>query len=426
MTSQQPKNTITVVRSRRLHIIASAVATLAIAAVLSVALSRPAPGGPARPVTASVTASVTAIDRGVVDGAASASSPVSPAPLLDRDTEPRDDLPTLATMASWCAGRDLDDDMCSYTFFADYAASHGIEESIGVVEEMKSAERDFIPLCHSAYHSIGQTAPTVMDASDALLLSTQACQAGYIHGVIQIWATQITAEELSVQAPEFCTPLRTPALDVMFPFCGHGLGHAISLRYPESISKVAQICEGTTGVESPCLEGAIMEFGGSDHVTINIKEELGVDPTASLTQDQRENLCSWVPDLMRDRCWQKIFMLWSDVYDDGPAFVERCARADTPAHVTGCIRSFGELAFYEAAPLSVTDSPEELSAALEPCQALTNAMHTTCYAGLIETLWRDEPLTGAPVDTVCPSLPNAAREGCVEGETAALIARRAA
>lgn len=409
-------------RSTQRTAVAAAVAVImVVAAALSLAGTSTGASGDqsARQVSA---ASATPDD---VPNAPTAAGPATTA-VPGSDTPPSTtDLPTTASIRSWCETEGVDQVECTFKFFHDLTMNEGVPAAIETVEAMKVADRDFIPECHHAYHGVGQAGPELMSARDALLLSTPLCQAGYIHGVVQLWTTQVSAEELRVQSRDFCTVLRGAGRS-MEAFCGHGIGHALSLQFPTDIFDVADMCADTNGIESACLEGAIMEFGGSDHVTSHIKDDLGVSPPDSLTQDQRERLCEVAQENMRDRCYQKIFMLWDDVWNDGPAFASRCERAEEQAHRDGCIRSYGEVSMYSSWPLDVTDPDDKLNAALAPCAELREDLRGTCWEGLIETLWRDQPLEGAPRETICDVFPAEVLQACRNGEEAALIARKAA
>ena len=167
-----------------------------------------------------------------------------------------------------------------------------------------------------------------------------------------------------------------------------------------------------------------MEFAGKDHTTVGIRAALDSAPKDSVTPTQRVELCVAIPESLRDHCYMRAFQLWDDVIDDGAAYSQRCEAGGTKLRLVNCGRAFGDFSFWMKDPLTIESSPEALVARWEPCATLTNTVIAdACRVGVVETMWRDEPLVGAPLTTVCPYFPAWGQELCAEGENRALTAR---
>ena len=377
--------------------------------------------GPAVTITSRASADATSHDS---DGGHGGSKPVGPMtgpPLPDGEPLVTD----MVAMAVYCDDAGVVESACSYAYYKAYAEAYGVKASFVDIEALKVADRTFIPWCHHAYHSVGQAAPSLMTVTEALAISTPLCQAGYIHGVVQAWSTSVTPEEARVKADTLCAPLEVEGKSPMVPLCGHGLGHALAILHPLDVIAAATLCAPLHAeIAAGCLEGVIMEFAGKDLATTEIRAELGSAPKDSVTPAQRAELCVKIPESLRDHCYMRAFQLWDDVIEDGAAYSQRCEAGGTKQRLVNCGRAFGDFSFWTKDPLTIESSPEVLVARWEPCATLTNTVIAdACRVGVVETLWRDEPIAGAPLTTVCPYFPAWGQEQCAEGEKLALTTR---
>lgn len=358
------------------------------------------------------------------------------APATTAAPPPADELPvgtdspvdastTMAELTSWCEPEGLTGTDCSFAYWDDFTRTHGVRAAFDDIEALKAADRDFIPLCHHAYHAVGQTAPELFTVPEALDMSTPLCQAGYIHGVVQTWTSSVTPAEAREQAPVLCDPLRAAADgESLANLCAHGVGHALAIHFPGDIYGTADICAPLeTSIAAACFEGILMEYAGKDHATVDIRAELGSVPADAMTDEIRATLCETVDARLQEHCYLKAFQLWDDIGRDAELFAQRCQAAPTEEAFKNCGRAFADMTFWDTWP-TIEDPPEEIAVTLAGCDVLADSvLVTACYEMMIQLLWRDEPLEGAPVETVCPGMPDWALASCEQGEELALLTR---
>lgn len=339
----------------------------------------------------------------------------------------------LATQLTWCKANIKGDykTECTYKFWKQFAPLFGPVESFRAVTRERAAHPDFIPECHHAMHAIGQAAFTEYGSFAALRLSDSTCQGGYVHGVIQEWTLAYTGEE---QVATVCEPTKgIDGNDRTYSMCGHGLGHAVALRYPSSMTEAILVCErdASEALRSACVTGAVMEFAGGDHVTLGLQAELASSPKDHVKPSDYISGCNALklPDT-RHACWSWQHMLVPDVEKENPStYAKSCAGATDPSDFSVCVSRWAEYATYHIGITSLRDPDiaRKATKGFEGCAALSSDQEivTNCQARLVENLWRDEPLASSQ-KSFCPDMPERFRPACLAGEKQAETTRLAA
>lgn len=340
----------------------------------------------------------------------------------------------LETQLTWCKQNFKGDykTECTYKFWKQFAPLFGPLASFRAVVKERATRPDFIPECHHAMHAIGQAAFREYGSFAALRLSDSSCQGGYVHGIIQEWTLAFTGEE---QVATVCEPTKGINGDNRtYSMCGHGLGHAVALRFPTSYTEALRVCEKDASPElrSACATGVVMEFAGGDHVTLGLQAELASAPKNNLKPSDVASGCNVLKDAeSRNGCWGWHHMLVPDAEKKNPStYAKNCeAASSVPADYAICVSRWAEYATYHLGISSVRD-PEigsKITVGFEGCASLTEdaSIVEACQIRLVDNIWRDEPLT-SKVPSFCQSVSSKFRDVCLKGEAGSMETRKAA
>lgn len=317
---------------------------------------------------------------------------------------------------------------CTYRFWTTFAPLFGPVASYRAVLKERENYPNYIQECHHAMHAIGQAAFSALGSYAALRLGDDSCQGGYVHGILQQWTLSGRGED-GVQT--VCLPT-TPGSKA-YAMCGHGLGHAVALRYPTSLTQALKVCEQAAPKDliGACADGAVMEYSGKDHVTVGIQAVSASRPKDYVTEKDRYNACEVLTDdAGRRSCWEWVHMLIDDSKKDDPTtYAKLCEGATRKGDRDACLVRWVEKATYSVGIVSPRD-PQVASKTLpvfEGCEKLSKdrAVVLACQTQLVSNIWRDEPLS-SPATSFCPALPERFREGCVLGDARAAEVRQSA
>lgn len=293
------------------------------------------------------------------------------------------------------------DSECSFEYFNDILAKPGdplskIKSVINQISSLKIEDDLFIPECHHAFHAVGQSAPRMVGVKDALLATPDVeCQGGMVHGVIQTWSQDSKSETI---ASDYSTVCNVYPQGNLRAFCAHGVGHAIGVHFPENIIKTTLMCDAMYQYDTAdgCVTGTIMEFGGSDFVTVEISKTLG-KPRAkdSVTEQQKLDLCTSLPERLWEQCSYKVFQLFRDLMPKPDSLMVLCNHMGKTGRESlrkNCAYSIGEVAVSAKGLVTILDSNERISDFFSPCMNIPSELLSDCTRGFIETLMRDVPL----------------------------------
>jgi len=344
--------------------------------------------------------------------------------------------PELAVIRQWCADEAVIDSECSFEYFTDKLTSSpdpraAIKAAIAEISALKLKDDLFIPECHHAFHAIGQAAPKLIGVIDALRATPDVeCQGGMVHGVVQTWSLDSSDEEVKRDYATLCNTYPTGNLRA---FCAHGIGHAIGVHFPDDVLKTTMMCDKMFEYETAdgCVTGTVMEFGGSDFVTVAISRSLGKTRAKdSVTEEQRLKLCPSLPERLQDACSEKVFQLFRDLMPEPENLMKLCDALDVKSSIPmreNCGYSIGEVAVSAKGLVTIMDEDAKITEYYAPCTKIPSDLADICTKGFIESLMRDVPLNNNRVyKNPCQALPVSVSKACEAANESAKSSRAAA
>lgn len=302
-------------------------------------------------------------------------------------------------MLAWCGdkGPNKDHVSCAYRFWTWAAPQLGAIKSYDLVLQARIDDKQFSAECHHSMHAIGQYAFKELGSYTALKVGSELCQGGYQHGVVQQWTASGTGIE---EIPTLCDPVVDTASHAR-AICGHGLGHALALRMPESMTLALQTCERIMAddLKSPCVAGAVMEFSGRDHVTDGVQKLTGNVPSSYVTADDRVDACEVLTTaIVRNVCWKWLHYMWDeDVSSDPSTYENFCRKASHQADHDTCMSTWAEWAAFHLGINTVSDPKiaEKTSVGFVGCEKLSSRENDVrvCQSLIVALIWQDEPLS---------------------------------
>jgi hypothetical protein len=336
----------------------------------------------------------------------------------------------METMQTWCA-ENLEGDWkttCSYEFWETFAPLYGAVQSFNAVLKERELRPDFLPECHHAMHAVGQTAFKQIGMHATLQLGNDLCQGGYVHGALQEWTLSGTGSD---GVATVCDAAKHGAN--VYSMCAHGLGHAVALRFPTSLTGALKVCSEVVPSEiiGGCATGVIMEFSGSDHVTVGIQTSIAAPPKENVTALDRRTGCNAIPQAApREECWRWQHMLFPrDQVSDPTKYAALCKGATVEADNRACMLTWVEQATWTINVFSPRDPGVEkkIEPVFEGCGKLSldASLVESCRARLIDNIWRDEPLTSS-APNFCPLVKKEWQMACEKGFEQGKLSRQSA
>ncbi len=251
--------------------------------------------------------------------------------------------------------------------------------------------------CHENMHAIGQRAFLAYGIS-ALEVGDEWCNAGYIHGVIEVALAQ--AEDPVAMMTTLCDAF--PASTFSGWECRHGLGHGLMYYTENDLPRSAALCASVPGDASACVNGVWME---------NFVAEEALHATDWRRDDDSFYPCDAdVADGIADcYLYAPVWYLERHGHDYAAAF-DWCLGAD--GYVSSCVRGVGAQAMKDN-----VDDPESVVAI---CATIAGELRADCVAGMTGTL-AFHHASIAPAEAWCENREGDDRVAC-EAELRALQA----
>ena len=344
--------------------------------------------------------------------------------------------PELAAIRQWCADKAVVDSECSFEYFTDKLTSASdpraaIKATIAEISALKLKDDLFIPECHHAFHAVGQAAPRLIGVIESLRATPDVeCQGGMVHGVVQTWSQEASDEEVERDYATLCNEYATGNVR---SFCAHGIGHAIAVHFPDDVLKTTMMCDKMYEYDTAegCVTGTVMEFGGSDFVTVAISRSLGKTRAKdSVTEEQRMTLCQSLPERLQDACSEKVFQLFRDLMPEPEKLMKLCDALNVKSSVPmreNCGYSIGEVAVSAKGLVTIMDEDAKITDYYTPCTKIPSDLADICTKGFIESLMRDVPLNNNRVyKNPCRALPVSVSKACEAANESAKGSREAA
>ena len=320
-------------------------------------------------------------------------------------------------MHAWCGDKRPSKDYvsCAYRFWTWAAPQLGSKKAYDIALQARLDDKEFSAECHHSMHAIGQYAFKELGSYTALKIGSELCQGGYQHGVVQQWTASGTGIE---EIPTLCDPVVDTASHAR-AICGHGLGHAMALRMPESVTKALTTCETIMApdLRSPCVAGAVMEFSGKDHVTEGVQKSIGVVPSSYVTEEDRAGACEVLTTpIVRNVCWRWLHYMWDEEVSSDPSNYERfCRKASHQEDHDTCMATWAEWAAFHLGINTVRDPKivEKTSVGFAGCEKLSTrkADIDKCQILIVALIWQDEPLS-SETKSFCEDMEAKFQETC--------------
>jgi hypothetical protein len=252
---------------------------------------------------------------------------------------------------------------------------------VSVLYEWNRVAPEHGTLCHHIAHYLGRSLVADIDPVELVPLDTGRCDGGLVHGVVEGLA--LSAEDAAFEASvstvcdgfEVGTNTRHE--------CVHGVGHALTLRYPGPFIEMAHECTILEDHDqNPCYTAVLMAYS-TDSATL--AEEVVV-PVPRLAPDEISTVCTKVPETMVVKCWEGIWQLyprepWEVLV---PLIRDACIVAEQHGWERWCAMSLGQMLVQrEPRP---SDAPGLLTAArVARSRCPSGELYLACLEGVAST-----------------------------------------
>lgn len=273
--------------------------------------------------------------------------------------------------------------------------------------EIESGPEQFRAQCHPIAHQIG--ANTGAKSSDitaeltAVGKNAGMCDFGFVHGLLEGFADQRSADEMMDAAKPLCDAASANSED--HSLCMHGLGHSVWISYDGDTPIALKACERYTGVDArACVSGVVMQWATRGANT----ENTSFSSDTKLLQ-YSPVLCERLKGERRNGCLSQVWHALR-IY---PAEDERrstvyalkyCSKVYEGSELLDCVDGVGRNLWADGKP-----SPEIAS---EQCNSLgSEEMYLSCLVGYASS--RGVELLSAEASTeVCLIAPEAVQAEC--------------
>lgn len=135
----------------------------------------------------------------------------------------------------------------------------GATAAVKLFESWVDSDPEFAYGCHNTAHDLGRAVALAEGPEEVITIAPTLCQSGFLHGVLQVAATDPSI------STSICSKLSQQNQDA----CGHGYGHLLTARFPNSIDAALEVCAKmyvpsqieSSKVVARCGGGAAMEYG---------------------------------------------------------------------------------------------------------------------------------------------------------------------
>lgn len=168
--------------------------------------------------------------------------------------------------------------------------------------------------CHTFAHLVGQEAgsrlPGVTELAAAAALSTEVCQFGFYHGLVEGYAHSLSLEELRREMHLLCGFLEEggssrPELEYAEGDCNHALGHVSARATSDHMPHGLALCDRLPhdGAREACALGVVMNWTDNVHLWLTA----GRDPSSApsympVDPERRWEVCLHVPERHQPAC----------------------------------------------------------------------------------------------------------------------------
>lgn len=239
--------------------------------------------------------------------------------------------------------------------------------------------------CHTALHYTALELVKEFDPEYLLKFYDPACLDGFSHGVLEGFA--LTAKETVFEEKIWglCSIFEKDSLKR--DTCLHGIGHALMLRYPDSIKAVATSCDFFKGTDAyVCGQGVFMSYTNEGGPSLS-----GRDVNISLTRldsKEAESLCKSIPTSVAPACWDAAWLFFDPVSTDVPKIMENLCKTSGDFKDV-CYQGLGLSLFFRSGSEPPSD-PETFKSFVSSKFSLCPIEYQgSCYTGLsyAGTLW---------------------------------------
>lgn len=171
----------------------------------------------------------------------------------DPDTT-RPDAVALALEADGCVELS-----CAEGAYSKLTTEYGASSALKYLTVATTSQSLRVP-CHELAHAIGYVEMSLRkDAQTAMSYGSPLCNFGYYHGVATAAVKILNGPTFDAQIGEMCNAMPTTSTHLS---CVHGLGHALSARANQSLSKAAELCSVFASDDERyyCFDGAVMQW----------------------------------------------------------------------------------------------------------------------------------------------------------------------
>ncbi|MES2437165.1 MAG: DCC1-like thiol-disulfide oxidoreductase family protein [Patescibacteria group bacterium] len=221
--------------------------------------------------------------------------------------------------------------------------------------------------CHSFAHAIGHGAYLkYKDFSEALVYLNEACNSGYIHGVIEEYFIQTEDDDAGIEGiKKVCGSY--PQGTFKSWQCYHGTGHGFMFYTENDLPKSLEFCStfSSNFAEENCMNGVLME---NFNTTDKMHPSLFIKPDSYYPCDT-----SLIADGIKDDC-----------YAYAPSWF-------------------------------LSQHPNDYSLALQWCQTVDTKYRGSCYFGVGNQAAKDLVNNPKEVENICNGAPILYKQSCIIG-----------
>ena len=321
----------------------------------------------------------------------------------------------LAAAAAQCPTRSdayLDHVACLGAVILDIAGTGDARGTVGAVRAYIDADPERLSACHDAAHWAARRIGSTTAISALVAADDGSCDFGITHGALEGLADTDDEAAFTATLRTVCGPVPDGILQHN---CGHGIGHAIAIRYggtfPELLQRCAALAERD---QEGCVSAVVMTYTTEN---ASLAADVRVDVARVATQDL-PSVCDGAAGAVAVACWQAVADLFPREPLDTvfPSMLQACVRADVVGYGFECRTGLGQAVFFRYDPdlgTEAADVLERFAVTVPYCP--TDTGRADCLTGLANgaaAWWRSLYPSFDGFPDICAGLDPAGRSAC--------------
>jgi len=292
----------------------------------------------------------------------------------------------------------------------------GLPEAMYTLHELAKSDTDVGPLCHDISHRIAQRVYGSIPLREILKVDDTTCLWGLQHGALEAFGVHADETRFWEELPSACGGIE-PGSELRNQ-CGHGLGHAISVRQIGDVYAADSACWRVEAEDvGACVGAVLMAYStGNPSLIAEDAVELPKVPVEEVAY-----MCTKFTAGSQRACWGGFWSFYPAEYLTREKFEEvalGCQRAGE--YHAECSRGVGEMTVFRGSGMELDASTlaDAFNVGVDVCEGgeldPRSCISGVSYAAMNRWIYTLNDLSESIPD-LCSGLDGEKREGCLAG-----------